>query len=81
MEENILEVQGEFNKLVNFVTGDTLITLELHRIEGELFRMLLGLGRMLLELFLRSVGTGHVGQIATLENGSVLRYRRTSPKK
>lgn len=80
MEENILEVQGEFNRLVNFVTRDAL-TLELHRVEGELFRMLLGLGRMLLELFLRSVGTGHVGQIATLENGSALRYRRTSPKK
>ncbi len=80
MEENILGVQGEFNKLVNFVTRDAL-TLELHRVEGELFRMLLGLGWMLLDLFLRSVGTGHVGQTATLENGSVLRYRRTSPKK
>lgn len=80
MEENILDVREEFNKLVEFVTRDAL-TLELHRVEGELFRMLLGLGRMLLELFLRSVGTGHVGPTATLENGSVLRYRRTSPRK
>ena len=80
MEENILEAQREFNKLVDFVTRDAL-NLELHKVEAELFRMLLGLGRMLLELFLRSVGTGNVGQTAALENGSVLRYRRTSPKK
>ena len=80
MEENILEAQGKFNKLLDFVTRDAL-TLELDRVEGELFRMLLGLGRILLELFLRSVGTGHVGRTATLEDGSVLRYRRTSPKK
>jgi hypothetical protein len=80
MEESILEAQREFNKLVDFVTRDAL-NLELHKVEAELFRMLLGLGRMLLELFLRSVGTGSVGQTAALENGSVLRYRRTSPKK
>ncbi len=80
MEENILEAQREFNKLVDFVTRDAL-TLELHRVEAELFRMLLGLGRMLLELFLRSVGTGHMGRTTTLEDGSILRYRRTSPKK
>jgi hypothetical protein len=80
MEENILEARGEFNRLVDFVTRDAL-TLELHRVEAELFLMLLRLGRMLLELFLRSVGTGYVGQSMTLKTGSVLRYRRTSSKK
>jgi len=80
MEENILEAQREFNKLVGFVTREGL-SLELHEVEAELFRMLLALGRMLLELFLRSVGTGHMGRTTTLADGSVLRYRRTSPKK
>lgn len=80
MEEKILQARQEFNKLVDFVTREALGR-EIHVVEGEIFRMLLRLGRILLELFLRSVGTGHVGKIATMENGSVLRYRRESPRK
>ena len=80
MEEKILEARGEFNKVIDFVTREAL-TLELHCVERELFRMLLRLGRILLELFLHSVGTGHVGQTVTMQNGSVLRYRRESLRK
>jgi hypothetical protein len=80
MEEKILQAQGEFNKVIDFVTREAL-ALELHCVERELFRILLRLGRVLLELFLRSVGTGHVGQAATMKSGSVLRYRRESPRK
>jgi hypothetical protein len=80
VEEKILEVQGEFNKVVDFVTKEALDR-EIHVVEREIFRMLLRLGRILLELFLRSVGTGHVGRTLTREDGSVLRYRRTSLKK
>jgi hypothetical protein len=80
MEDNILEARQEFNKVVDFVTKEALDR-EIHIVEGEIFRMLLRLGRILLELFLRSVGTGLVGRTVTMENGSVLRYRRTSPKK
>jgi len=80
MEETILQAQGELNKVIDFVTREAL-SLELHCVERELFRILLRLGRILLELFLRSVGTGHVGLTATMENGSVLRYRRGSPRK
>lgn len=80
MEEKILQAREEFNKVVDFVTTEALDR-ELHVVEGEIFRMLLKLGGILLELFLRSVGTGHVGKTATMEDGSILHYRRDSPRK
>lgn len=80
MEEKVLQARAEFNRVIDFVTGEAL-TLELHCVEGEVFRMLLRLGRILLELFLRSVGTGHLGRTVTMEDGSVLGYRRVSPRK
>jgi len=80
MEEMVLEAREEFNKIMEFVTTEAL-TWELHSVEGELFRMLLKMGRVLLMLFLRCVGTGHVGQTITRQDGSVLRYRRTSSRK
>ena len=80
MEEKILQAHGEFNKVIDLVTREALDR-EIHVVEGEIFRMLLRLGRILLELFLCSVGTGCVGQTVTMEDGSVLRYRRDSPRK
>lgn len=80
MEEMVLEAREEFNKIIDFVTKDAL-TWEIHSVEGELFRRLLKMGLVLLMLFLRSVGTGNVGPTITKEDGSVLRYRRTSPRK
>lgn len=80
MEEKILQARGEFNKVIDFVTNEALDR-EIHVVEGEVFRMLLRLGRILLELFLCSVGTGYLGRMVTAENGSVLRYRRESPRK
>ena len=80
MEEKILQARGEFNKVIDLVTREALDR-EIHVVEGEIFRMLLRLGRILLELFLCSVGTGCVGQTVTMEDGSVLRYRRDSPRK
>lgn len=80
MEEKIAGARAEFNKVLEFVTTEAL-TLELHSVEGEIFRMLLRLGRVLLQLFLWRVGTGHLGPTVTMENGSVLRYRRESPRK
>ncbi len=80
MEEMVLDAKEEFNRIIDFVTREAL-TWELHSVEGELFRRLLKMGLVLLMLFLRSVGTGHVGPTLTTEDGSVLRYRRTSPRK
>lgn len=80
MEEKIAGARAEFNKVLEFVTTEAH-TLELHSVEGEIFRMLLRLGRILLELFLCSVGTGRLGRTVTMEDGSVLVYRRESPRK
>jgi hypothetical protein len=80
MDEKILQVREEFNKVVDFVTKDALDQ-EIHVVEGEIFRMLLRLGRILLELFLLSVGTGRHGRTLTRQDGSVLEYRRESPRK
>jgi len=80
MEEKVLQARGEFNKVIDFVTREALDK-EIHVVEGEIFRLLLRLGRILLELFLRSVGTGRIGQTVAMEDGSVLRYRRDSPRK
>jgi len=80
MEEKILQAHGEFNRVIDFVKTEAL-TMELHAVEGELFRMLLRLGRILLELFLLSFGTGNVGQTVTTKSGLVLRYRRESPRR
>jgi hypothetical protein len=41
-----------------------------------MFRRLLRLGRSLLEVFLRSAGTGKEGPVIELPDGSILRYRR-----
>ncbi len=43
MEEKVLQARAEFNRVIDFVTGEAL-TLELHCVEVEVFRMLLRLG-------------------------------------
>jgi len=43
MEQKVLETREEFNKLVEFVTGEA-VCLRIHEVEGELFRMLLSWG-------------------------------------
>lgn len=80
MEEKIAGARAEFNKVLDFVTTGAL-TLELHQVEGEIFRMLLRLGRILLEVFLCSVGTGRLGRTVATADGSVLSYRRESPRR
>jgi hypothetical protein len=80
MEEKIAGARSEFNRVLDFVTAGAL-TLELHQVEGEIFRMLLRLGRILLEVFLCSMGTGHLGRTVATEDGSVLSYRRESPRR
>ncbi|MEW6351817.1 MAG: hypothetical protein AB1646_22440, partial [Thermodesulfobacteriota bacterium] len=80
MEEKILEARGEFNRIVDFVTGEA-VGREIHVVELRIFRDLLRLGRVLLELFLKSVGTGYVGDSFTGADGMVMRYLRDSPRK
>jgi len=79
MEGKIQEATDEFKGLIEFVTKEGLAW-ELHCVEGEIFRRMLRMGRMLLEAFLESVGTGNVGRTLTRDDGEVLSSRRTSPR-
>ena len=79
MDEKILEARAGFNKIVDFVTGEA-VGQEMHVVELRIFRDLLGLGRVLLELFLQTVGTGYVGDTLTRSDGIVMRYLRDSSR-
>ena len=48
--EKIRQAREEFNKIIGFVSEEALCK-EIDAVEGEIFRMLLRLGRILLELF------------------------------
>jgi len=56
-EEKLLKTQEEFNKLLKLITHDWQ-ELEIHKVEENLFKRLLTLGRNLLELHLTQKGTG-----------------------
>ncbi len=79
MEAKILEARAEFNRIVDFVTGEA-VDQEIHVVELGIFRDLLRLGRILLEVFLQTVGTGYVGDSFTGADGTVMRYLRDSPR-
>ncbi|MFC1836458.1 ISKra4 family transposase [Thermodesulfobacteriota bacterium] len=79
MEDKILQAREEFNSILEFVTkksGD----LEIHQVEEGIFRYLLGLGRILLEVFIGSVGTGKQGERVVSEEGEEFRYLRDVPR-
>ena len=50
-QEIIQDVRGEFEKLLDFVTGEDARTAKADNIERGLFKMLLSLGAKLLQLF------------------------------
>jgi hypothetical protein len=75
MEDKILQAREEFNSIVEFVTskaGD----LEIHEVEEGIFRYLLRLGKILLEVFIRSVGTGKEADRLLSDNGEEFHYLR-----
>ena len=50
MDEKILEVRNDFNRIIGFVTGEA-VGQKIHIVELSIFRDLLKLGCSLLELF------------------------------
>ena len=62
MNTKIEEAQEEFNSILQFVVNGAL-DLQIHEVEDRIYRMLLRLGRILLELFVLSMGTGKTGEI------------------
>jgi hypothetical protein len=75
MEDKILEAREEFKSILEFVTnraGD----LEIHEVEHGIFRYLLRLGRLLLEVFIASVGTGKEADCLVSNSGEKFQYLR-----
>ena len=77
MEKKIEELRQEFNGILEYVIGAAL-DLEIHEVEEGIYRKLLRLGRMLLELFVLAAGTGKTGERLIDKDGAVYRYLRDS---
>lgn len=80
MEEKIHQARREFNTLLDFVTEKALGQ-EIHEVERSLYRMLLHLGKILLELFVLSVGTGKQGRTLVNQVGDLYNYAGTRERK
>lgn len=79
MEDKIFEAGEEFNRILEFVAnraGD----MEIHEVEEDVFRSLLRLGRLLLEVFIASMGTGRQGESVISDTGDTFRYMRDVPR-
>jgi hypothetical protein len=60
MQEKIEQARQEFNSILDYIIGEAM-GLEIHRVEDGIYRRLLRLGRILLELFVLATGTGKIG--------------------
>jgi hypothetical protein len=79
MEDKILQAKEDFHTILEFVTnraGD----LEMHEVEEGIFRYLLRLGKTLLEVFVRSVGTGRETDLLVSASGDEFYYLRDVPR-
>lgn len=77
MEKKIEEAQAEFNGILDFIVR-TALGQQIHEVEEGIYRRLLRLGRILLELFVLATGTGKTGEALIREDGTVFRYLRDS---
>jgi hypothetical protein len=80
MEEKIRQAREEFNAILEYVLEKALGR-EIHEVEEGIYRMLLRLGRILLELFVVAVGTGKMGQTLVAADGNTYRYAGTSARR
>ena len=68
MDDKIEQAQREFNAILDYVLQGAMDR-EIHQVEDRIYRMLLRLGRILLEFFVLSVGTGKMGQTLVGSDG------------
>ena len=77
LNELINEAKRMFNKILNYSLSPA--TMKPHEFEKTLFTLLLGLGRIFLEIFFNTFGNGNEGKSITTDDGRVLkRYRKRS---
>jgi hypothetical protein len=80
MKEKIEEARLEFNGILDYIVQGAMGQ-EIHEVEEGIYRRLLRLGRILLELFVLAAGTGKIGEALIREDGTVFRYLRDSGRK
>jgi hypothetical protein len=80
MDKKIEEARQEFNAILDFIIRSAS-SQEIHQVEESLYRMLLRLGKILLEVFILAVGTGMIGKELVTQDGAVYRYLRDSKRK
>jgi hypothetical protein len=77
MEEKINEARRQFNAILDYVLA-AAIGSEIGEVERSIHRMILALGRLLLELFVMSTGTGKKGLALVDDLRRMYRYLRDS---
>jgi hypothetical protein len=80
MYKKIEEARQEFNRILDYLVQSAKCQ-EIHQVEECLYRMLLRLGRILLEVFILAVGTGENGKELVSRDGAVYRYLRDAKRK
>ena len=75
MDRKIEQAGQEFNAILDYIVG-AAVGLEIGEVEDGIYRRLLRLGRILLELFVLAIGTGKMGERLIGEDGGVFRYLR-----
>lgn len=78
-QEIIQDVRGQFESMLEFVTGEQARTATADHIERGLFKMLLRLGAQLLHLFFVMRSQACSRQALQLETGEKLPYHRDTP--
>ena len=72
MDKKIEEARREFNEILDYLIF-MAASAEIHEAEEGLYKRLLRLGKILLEIFILAVGTGEMGE--TVVDGDGQRYR------
>lgn len=80
MDKKIEEARQEFNAILDYIVGAG-VGQEIHEVEAGIYRRLLQLGRILLELFVSVTGTGKAGETLIGGDGALFRYLRDSGRK
>jgi hypothetical protein len=80
MQEKIEQARFEFNAILDYVLQGAMDQ-EIHEVEDGIYRMLLRLGRILLELFVLARGTGKLGQTLVASDGSTYEYAGTCARR
>jgi hypothetical protein len=77
MDGKIEEARQEFNAIIDYIVKSA-VGVEIHKVESGIYRKLLRLGRILLELFVLAAGRGKIGEALIDGDGTVYRYVRDS---